>query len=202
MLSKFHLVALVALLFVATAPRAFAQKHPQPVATASPDAEDEETPQLAPLEGQLEFAARYVKAVNDKDLDGLRKLVAPKALACYTARTMPYLDSFLKRQIQDTVSKPYTITIETRGAADLPKSSLFTLPVPPTHQMNISSRVDDEDVVLAGPSRTRTGGGGRRLPVRPTWGWNTLCGGRRLRKRKPRKSTNSTPSSPILCGRI
>jgi hypothetical protein len=149
MRSKFLLITLLALLGAAAVSRAFAQSHVK--STAAPGPDEEEAPQLTPSAGQLEFAARYVKAVDNKDKEALRKLIAPKVLACYDARTKPYLDNWLARQMQDQISKPYQVTIEKRGPADLPKSALFTLPVPPTHQINIITRIDGEEMAVGRP---------------------------------------------------
>src|SRR5581483_10362086 len=132
-------------------PRAFAGPSPAPSAAASPADEDKEPEQLAPSEGQLRFAEQYIKAVNSKDLNAMRRLVAPKTLACFTPRTQPYLDSWLTRQMRDPISKPYKITVEKNDASDEPRTMLFTMPVPSTYQMNITTSIEGEEVVLGRP---------------------------------------------------
>jgi hypothetical protein len=148
--SKSRVGALLLLIVVSIWMRGFAQ------AASSPSARPTEGPsdnrvQSAPSEGQLRFAKAYIAAVNANDLKALRLLVAPKTLACYSERTEPYLTQWLMRQTGDPISQPYTITVEAYDEGELHTSALFTLPVQPTHQMNISTSTDENDVVLGRP---------------------------------------------------
>ena len=126
--------------------------HAAPLPSGHPTPEDsDESVQSAPSQGQLHFADQYVKAINAHDLKALRRLVAPKTLACYNARTEPYLTEWLERQTKDPISNPYTITVEPYEDSEIHSSALFTLPVPPTHQMNITTQSGGKDVVLGRP---------------------------------------------------
>jgi len=127
-----------------------AQAAPGPSVRSTP-APDEEAVQIEPSDGQLRFADLYVKAVNAGDPKALRGLVAPRTLACYNSRTEPYLTNWLTRQAADRIPRTYSITVQKYEESEIPPSALFTLPVPPTHQMNISTTIDGKTVVLGRP---------------------------------------------------
>jgi hypothetical protein len=121
-------------------------------AASSPAKDDDaDAPQLQLSPEQLRFADRYIKAVNSRDLKALRELIAPKSLACFTARTEPYLTGWLQSQLEEPISTPYTLTVEKRDEHDMPETMLFILPLPPTYQMNITTKVGDQDFVIGRP---------------------------------------------------
>lgn len=131
---------------------AFAQATAKPSAVATPKAAaEEEADQLAPTEAQLHFANQYVKAVNGKDVKALRQMIAPETLACYTPRTEPYLTNWLTRQTMDTIKEPYTIKVEKRDEEDMPRSALITMPVAPTHQLDIIGTINGKEQVMGRP---------------------------------------------------
>jgi hypothetical protein len=108
-------------------------------------------PQFPPTPEQLKLATAYIKAINDGDEAALRKLIAPKALACFNKNNEIFLDEYLERQMLDQIAQPYQITIEEFDPSDMGKTRLFTLPVPPTHQMNISTKLRGRDVTIGRP---------------------------------------------------
>lgn len=148
-ISKWSAVMLLISMLSSPGVRALAANTPQASAAATPAPSDEDEPQMAPTAEQLRFADRYIKAVNSKDLNALRRLIPPRTLACYSDRTQQYLSSWLERQIQDPIAKPYSVTIEKQG--ELPRSALFTLPVPPTHQIDIRTKLNGDEVVMGRP---------------------------------------------------
>ncbi|MGB6089050.1 MAG: hypothetical protein WBG26_06115 [Candidatus Binataceae bacterium] len=108
-------------------------------------------PEFPPTPAQLKFAQAYVKAVNDGDAAALRKLIAPKALACFNHKNEIYLDEWIDRQLRDQIAPAYRITIEELDASDMVKTNLFTLPVMPTHQLDISTTLNGSDVTIGRP---------------------------------------------------
>ncbi|HVA80171.1 MAG TPA: hypothetical protein VNF29_04545 [Candidatus Binataceae bacterium] len=108
-------------------------------------------PQFPPTREQMKLAHAYIKAVNDGDAAAFRKLIAPKALACFNQHNEVFLDEWIGRQLLDPIPKPYRITIENLASGNLGTSRLFTMPVMPTHQMDISTRLNGRDVVLGRP---------------------------------------------------
>ena len=151
---KLRVAVLLLAAAVAWGPSALAQVRANPSArrTTVPSLPAEEAELLAPSADQLRFANEYIKAVNAKDVKALRRLIAPKTLACYSPRTEPYLTSWLSRQTSDPISKPYSIKVQLYDENDITSSALFTLPVTPTHQLNITTFVaKDEPVVLGRP---------------------------------------------------
>ncbi|MGO9453779.1 MAG: hypothetical protein ACLQDV_22410 [Candidatus Binataceae bacterium] len=148
-LSKWSVVTVLVSMISLPGLSCSAAKIPQASAAATPAASEEDEPQMAPTVAQFHFADLYIKAVNSKDLNALRRLIPPRTLACYSDRTQPYLSTWLERQFRDPIAKPYSITIEKQGT--LPRSALFTLPVPPTHQINIKTTLNGDEVVLGRP---------------------------------------------------
>ena len=148
--SKSRVVALIVLMVTAWGARGLAQTAPSPSSHPTPEVSDERV-QSAPSRGQLRFATQYIKAVNAHDMKALRRLVAPKTLACYNPRTEPYLTQWLERQTNHPISEPYTITVERYEDSELNPSALYTLPVAPTYQINISTQNNGNDVVLGRP---------------------------------------------------
>lgn len=108
-------------------------------------------PQFPPTPAQLKFADAYVKAVNDGDAGALRKLIAPKALACFNKKNEIFLDEWIERQLRDQIAPAYKITIEELDASDMGKTKLFILPVVPTHQLDISTTLNGRAVTLGRP---------------------------------------------------
>src|SRR5262245_18404568 len=153
---SFIVVAALTLFSMGFPARGFAQdpKKPKPAAV-SPEADsedaDDQTEQLQPTKEQVRFVREYVSAVNNKDLEAMLRLVPPKTLACYTDRTRPYLNDWLRKQFDDPIATPYEITVETREESDLPRTVLFTLPVVPSFQVNISTKLRGEDKTLGRP---------------------------------------------------
>lgn len=119
------------------------RRHDEPEATP--------VPQFPPTPAQLTFADAYVKAVNGGDAAALRKLIAPKALACFNQHNEIFLDEWIERQLQDQVAPSYKITIEELDTSDMGKTRLFTLPVMPTHQLDISTTLDGREVTIGRP---------------------------------------------------
>lgn len=115
-------------------------------------------PQFTPTEEQMKFAGAYIKAVNDNDAEGLRKLIAPKSLACFNSRNEYYLDQWIERQLKDQIASPYKVTVEEVGADDQPTTTLFTLPVPPTHQLDIETTLNGRRVTIGRPIAYQDGG--------------------------------------------
>src|SRR5215831_2045933 len=147
----------VAVLLLATAvgwsPSARAQVAPAPLTHRAPVAAPlpaEDAEQIAPSPDQLRFANEYIRAVNAGDVRALRRLVPTKTLACFNPRTEPYLTSWLRRQTQHPISKPYSIKVQLYDESDLAPSALFTLPVTPTHQLNITTVAAQEEPVVLG----------------------------------------------------
>jgi len=149
---KSRLGALALLIVLTWGTHAFAQAVAKPSAKPTPES-SEASVQSPPSQEQLRFANEYIKAVNDGDLKALRRLVAPRTLACYNARTEPYLTQWLARQTHDPISEPCKITVEPYEDSEIHASTLYTLPVPPTHQMNFSTG----DVVLGRPIAYQNG---------------------------------------------
>ncbi len=108
-------------------------------------------PEYAPTSAQLKFAEAYVKAISDGDKAEFRKLIAPKALACFNQKNEVFLDEWIDRQMRDLIEQPYKITIEQLDPDDMGKSRLFTLPVPPTHQMDINTKLNGQEVSIGRP---------------------------------------------------
>jgi len=108
-------------------------------------------PQFPPTAEQLKLAEAYIKAVNDGDTAAFRKLIAPKALACFNKTNQVFLDEWIDRQMLDRIAPPYQITIEELDPADLGKTRLFTLPIPPTHQLNFSTTLNGREVTIGRP---------------------------------------------------
>jgi len=147
---KARVSALLLLVVVSWGIRGSAQATSSPSARTTPETSDDSV-QSAPSAGQLRFVKDYIAAVNARDVKALRLLVAPKTLACYNARTEPYLTQWLMRQTNEPISEPYKITVEPYADSEIHPSALYTLPVPPTHQVNISTSSDGNDVVLGRP---------------------------------------------------
>jgi len=150
-------VAALMLLIVATwGARGIAQTRRSPSAHPTPQSSDESI-QSAPSAGQVQFAHEYIAAVNAHDTKALRRMVAPRTLACYNARTEPYLTQWLDRQTRDQIPQPYSITVEPYKDSEFHPSALFTLPVAPTHQMNITIQSNGNEVVLGRPIAYQNG---------------------------------------------
>ena len=142
-------------IFTFFGPMAFARTKARPSTTPTSAAQSskeaqEEAAQLAPSEAQVHFAEQYISAVNAKDVNALRQLVAPKTLACYTDRTEPFLTDWLKRQTRDTITPPYTIKVE-KYDENLPRSALITMPMAPTHQLDIIVVENGKELVMGRP---------------------------------------------------
>lgn len=108
-------------------------------------------PMFPPTPAQLKFADAYVKAVNGGDAVAFRKLIAPKALACFNKKNEIFLDEWIERQLKDQIAPSYKITIEELDPTDMGKSHLFTLPVMPTHQLDISTILNGQAVTIGRP---------------------------------------------------
>ena len=147
---KSRVGALLVLMVLMWGGRGLAQTTSSPSAHPTPESPAESI-QSAPSAEQVRFAHDYIKAVNSHDPKALRRLVAPRTLACYNARTEPYLTQWLARQTKDQISEPYSITVEPYKDSEFHPSALFTLPVTPTHQMNITIRSNGSDVVFGRP---------------------------------------------------
>jgi len=159
---------------------------PSAAATASADNEDAGSPQMQPSEEQMRFAREYVKAVNSRDLKALRRLIPPKTLACFNERNEVYLTTWLERQFADPIAEPYTVTVEKDEPDQLPRSALFTLPVVPTHQINITTKIGGEEVVLGRPIAYQDGRWYETAPCPTDVGMRNF-----LRKREIAKSKSA-----------
>ncbi|MGC1676574.1 MAG: hypothetical protein WA740_03485 [Candidatus Binataceae bacterium] len=169
MLTKGRKISICAIAIAFAAAPAFAQTLPTPIPgprlppgvhfprPASPtgphhdEPESAPVPEFPPTPAQLKFADAYVKAVNDGDAAALRKLIAPKALACFNPKNEIFLDEWIERQLADQIAPAYKITIEEIDASDMGKTHLFTLPVVPTHQLDISTTLSGRAVTIGRP---------------------------------------------------
>lgn len=124
---------------------------PPPTVRRQDEPEETPVPEFPPTPAQLKFADAYVKAVNDGDAAALRKLIAPKALACFNKKNEIFLNEWIERQLRDQIAPSYKITIEQFDASDMGKSKLFTLPVMPTHQLDISTTLNGRAVTIGRP---------------------------------------------------
>jgi len=81
------------------------------------------------------FISDYVAAVNGKDVDGLKRLVHPKCLACINNENQDYFDDYFSREIRETIPDTYRITNITPigNAEPLLMAEAFSYPVRPTH---------------------------------------------------------------------
>jgi len=190
---KLRVAALVLLLVFTLGTRGLAQTAPLPSAHPTPQAPDEPN-QSAPSAEQLRFADQYIKAVNAHDTKALRRLVAPKTLACYNARTEPYLTQWLERQTKDPISEPYSITVEPYEDSEIHQSTLYTLPVTPTHQMNITTRSNGTDVVLGRPIAYQEGHWYETAPCPTDLGMDQLA------KRENREATKQARLDALYNG--
>lgn len=100
---------------------------------------------------QLQFADQYIRAVNDSDSAAMRKLIAPKSLACFNKDNEVFLDEWIGRQLRDQIAKPYKLSVEQIDPAEFIKTKLFTLPLAPTHQLDIATKVNGRAVTIGRP---------------------------------------------------
>jgi hypothetical protein len=96
---------------------------------------------------QREFAAAYVSAANSKDIEALRKLVAPEVLACHAKETKPFIDRWLRRQGRFAISADYHASFAPyRGG--LQTSPLLSYPANPTETMTLDFGTQGQSVVM------------------------------------------------------
>ena len=88
---------------------------------------------------QTQFISDYVAAVNRKDVDGLKRLVHPKCLACINNENQDYFDDYFSREIKESIPNSYKITNITPigNAEPLLMAEAFSYPVRPTHWVQI-----------------------------------------------------------------
>jgi hypothetical protein len=104
------------------------------------------TPAPKLTRAQREFAAAFVSASNAKDIDAIRKLVAPEAVACFDKETQPFLDRWLKKQTRFLISTDYEASFA-RYTGGLQTSPLLTYPAKPTETMEIKFGAGGEQQV-------------------------------------------------------
>jgi hypothetical protein len=103
-----------------------------------------------PLHGQVGAAGQpetlakdFVKAINDKSVDGRMKILHPKTAACINPQTQPFFDWIFSRQFKHVIPASYKTKMQlSTGNAFSPAEAKFDYPVRPTHilQIDYSSR--------------------------------------------------------------
>lgn len=94
--------------------------------------------------GQTETLAKdFVKAINDKSVEGRLKILHPKTAACINPQTQPFFDWIFSRQFKHVIPTNYKTKMQpSTGNAFSPAEAKFDYPVSPTHilQIDYSSR--------------------------------------------------------------
>jgi hypothetical protein len=98
-----------------------------------------------PLNGQVSvsvqpetLAQAFVKAINDKSVDGRMKILHPKTVACVNSQTQPFFDWIFSRQFKYVIPASYKIKMQpSTGTAFSPAEVKFDFPVSPTHILQI-----------------------------------------------------------------
>ena len=88
---------------------------------------------------QKQFISDYVAAVNGQDIDGLKRLVHPKYLACINNENQAYFHDYFSREIKESIPNNYKIAKITQigNAEPLLMAEAFSYPVRPTHWVQI-----------------------------------------------------------------
>jgi len=86
----------------------------------------------------LDFAPRLVAAINGKNLERRIALLHPKALACLTPQTRPFIEESLVRQFRHSIPANHRSRTEAIAAGRaLSVADGVEFPLRPTHQVHI-----------------------------------------------------------------
>jgi len=100
--------------------------------------------QPSPAEAKA-FAAKYVAAMNAKDIPRLLTLYHPKSVACITPDTKDYYDGAMKVSVNESIPANYTFAVmavneDNRKAIE----SMARFPVKPTSELHIDYQQGDD----------------------------------------------------------
>ena len=112
---------------------------PQPTPTAGAGARvkiAEDTPaKITPQ--QREFGERMVAALRKKDREAIKKLVAPKSLACFDDHNNAFLKKWLDKHFRYAIPVHHRLSVS-KISPDAPTGSKYaTYPVAPTYVLEI-----------------------------------------------------------------
>lgn len=109
------------------------------------------SPALVKLESaQRIFVDAYVRAVNNRDRNALRKLIAPSVLNCYNGDSRIFLDDWLRRRIRSRISQNFQAVFAPYEGG-LHESSMATVPAQATHILKITYQDGAQTVTIDRP---------------------------------------------------
>ncbi len=102
----------------------------------------------------VELARQYVKAVNDTDVETLKKLIAPEYAACVNDKNRKVYEDYLLRGVSFKITTPFKAVMGDIDSARLPFKDTVAFPVLPVRYVRLdmtrpAPQPDAEKIKLA-----------------------------------------------------